>query len=162
MIARFKFRPSFAMLAASLVLATTAAVWHLALYGQSVEGYPDGFDAAAVAPASHHVVFENKFIRVLQVTLPPVGHAEPMHFHRWPSLFLGYDTGGKTAHLRYHTPDGKVRDQPSINEPVHAGVWSAEWMRPEPMHSIETVEDASPGPGAPPGWLRVEIKCALK
>ena len=58
-------------------------------------------------------LFENAFIRVVHVTLPPAGSSEPMHTHRWPSIFLGYDTGGKTAHLRYHTPDGGVRDIPS-------------------------------------------------
>lgn len=113
-----------------------------------------------MTPGSHKVIFENEFIRVLQVTLPPVGHAEPMHFHRWPSLFIGYDTGGTTAHIRYHTADGKVRDQPSEREPVHPGEWGAAWMKPEPMHSIEVVENAKPGPGGFPGWLRVEIKCA--
>jgi hypothetical protein len=83
-----------------------------------------------------------------------------MHFHRWPSLFIGYDTGGRTAHIRYHTADGKVRDQPSESDPVHPGEWGASWMKPEPMHSIEVVENAKPGPGGFPGWLRVEIKCA--
>ena len=85
-----------------------------------------------------------------------------MHYHRWPSFFIGYDTGGKSAHIRYHTPDGKVRDQPSRTEPVHSGIWQAHWMAPEPMHSIEVVESDAPGPGTPPGWLRVEIKCAAK
>jgi hypothetical protein len=133
---------------------------HHYLYGQNQSGFPDGFDAVQAAPNSHKVIFENEFIRVVQVTLPPAGHAEPMHFHRWPSLFIGYDTGGTTPHIRYHTPDGKIRDQPSQTEPVHAGEWGAEWMKPEPMHSIEVVEDAKPGPGGFPGWLRVEIKCA--
>jgi hypothetical protein len=142
-------------MAGSLVLI----VQHLS--AQQRTGFPDGFDAVKAAPASHKVVFENRFIRVLHVTLPPAGSAEPMHYHRWPSLFLGYDTGGKTAHIRYHTPDGRVRDQPSTNEPVHPGVWTANWMAPEPMHSIEVVQSPDPAPaGAPPGWLRVEIKCA--
>ncbi|HEY1499073.1 MAG TPA: hypothetical protein VGF88_05810 [Acidobacteriaceae bacterium] len=125
---------------------------------QAVDGFPAGFDAVQAAPASHHVIFENSLVRVLQVTLPPPGSAEPMHFHRWPSLFLGFDTGGKTAHIRYHTPDGKVRDVPSETEPTHPGVWSASWMKPEPMHSIEVVSAEAPGPGSFPGWLRVEIK----
>jgi hypothetical protein len=133
---------------------------HFFLYGQDKSAFPDGFDAVQAAPNSHKVIFENEFIRVVQVTLPPAGHAEPMHFHRWPSLFIGYDTGGKTAHIRYHAADGKVHDQPSHTEPVHAGEWGADWMKPEPMHSIEVVEDAKPGPGGFPGWLRVEIKCA--
>jgi hypothetical protein len=124
-------------------------------------GFPNGCDAVQAAPGSHKVIFENAFIRVLQVTLPPAGSSEPMHCHQWPGFFLGYETGGKTAHLRYHTADGKVRDQTSRTEPVHAGVWdSGGWMAPEPMHSIEVVENAVPGPGRPPGWLRIEVKCA--
>jgi hypothetical protein len=82
---------------------------HFFLYGQDKSGFPDGFDAVQAAPNSHKVIFENEFIRGVQVTLPPAGHAEPMHFHRWPSLFIGYDTGGKTAHIRYHAADGKAK-----------------------------------------------------
>lgn len=136
---------------------------HVYLYGQDKSGFPEGYDAVQAAPASHRVVFENAFIRVVHVTLPPAGSSEPMHYHRWPSVFLGYDTGGKTAHLRYHTPDGKVRDIPSRTEPVHPGTWtSGSWMAPEPMHSIEVVENAAPGPGGFPGWLRIEVKCTSK
>ena len=80
---------------------------HYYLYGQTTPGFADGYDAVAAAPASHKVVFENAFVRVLQVTLPAKGATEPMHHHRWPSLFLGYDTGGSTPHIRYHTTDGK-------------------------------------------------------
>jgi hypothetical protein len=149
-----------AVIALSVMSVLALGARHFFLYGQDKNGFPDGFDAAQAAPNSHKVIFENEFIRVLQVTLPPAGQAEPMHFHRWPSLFIGYDTGGTTAHIRYHTPDGKVHDQPSQTEPVHAGEWGAEWMKPEPMHSIEVVENAKPGPGGFPGWLRVEIKCA--
>jgi hypothetical protein len=35
-------------------------------------------------------------------------------------------------------------------------------MASEPMHFIEVVENAVPGPGRPPGWLRIEVKCAGK
>ena len=133
------------------------------LYGQDKSGFRDGHDAVQAAPASHRVVFENAFIRVVYVTLPPAGSSEPMHTHRWPSVFLGYDTGGKTAHIRYHTPDGRVRDIPSQTEPVHPGTWgSGQWMAPEPMHSIEVVENPAPGPGGFPGWLRIEVKCTPK
>jgi hypothetical protein len=150
----------FALIALTAMCVLLLGARHFFLYGQDKSGFPDGFDAVQAAPGSHKVIFENEFIRVLQVTLPPAGHAEPMHFHRWPSLFIGYDTGGTTAHIRYHAADGKVHDQPSKQEPVHPGEWGAFWMKPEPMHSIEVVENAKPGPGGFPGWLRVEIKCA--
>src|SRR5918995_4002084 len=51
------------------------ATWNLAL------------DAVAAAPAHHKVLFENDRLRVLEVTLPP-GDEEPVHHHRWPSVFV--------------------------------------------------------------------------
>lgn len=146
----------------AIVTAIVFVVWargYTSADAKDASGFPAGCDAVQAAPGSHKVIFENAFIRVLQVTLPPAGSSEPMHCHEWPSVFLGYDTGGKTAHLRYHTPNGKIRDIPSQSEPIHAGVWSSGgWMAPEPMHSIEVVADAVPGPGGPPGWLRIEVK----
>jgi len=133
------------------------------LFGQDKSAFPDGYDAVQAAPASHRVVFENAFIRIVHDTLPPAGSSEPMHTHRWPSVFLGYDTGGKKAHLRYHTPDGRVRDIPSQTAPVHPGTWeSGHWMAPESMHSIEVVENPAPGPGGFSDWLRIEVKCTPK
>ena len=60
------------------------------LFGDSKAGFPDGFDAVQAVPNSHRVLFENEFVRGLEVVLPP-GTTEPMHHHRWPSIFLdGY------------------------------------------------------------------------
>ncbi|MGH9683414.1 MAG: hypothetical protein ACRD4S_07370 [Candidatus Acidiferrales bacterium] len=134
---------------------------HFYLYGQDKSGFPDGYDAVQAAPESHKVVFENALVRVLEVTVPPAGETEPMHHHRWPSFFLSWDTGGRTPHVRYHRPDGSVRDEPSRQEPVHAGAWSVQWMKPEPMHAIERVADPGDAPAvrSSPPLLRVEIKC---
>lgn len=134
---------------------------HFYLYGQDKSEFPDGYDAVQAAPNSHKVVFENAFVRVLEVTVPPAGKTEPMHHHRWPSFFLDWDTGGGMPHVRYHRPDGTVRDTPSKESPVHSGAWSVKWMNPEPMHAIEVVEmpgSAASLPDGPP-LLRVEIKC---
>lgn len=60
-------------LATSLICAWKA----LALSDES--GFPLGYDAVQAAPGSHYVVFENAFVRVLQVTVPPPGKTEPMH-----------------------------------------------------------------------------------
>jgi hypothetical protein len=130
-------------------------------YGQDKSGFPDGFDAVQAAPNSHRVVFENEFVRVLEVTVPPPGSTIPMHHHRWPSFFLDWDTGGGTPHIRYHRPDGSVRDSPSTEAPTHPGTWSVHWMKPEPMHAIEVVgkpKIAALLPEVPPS-LRIEIKC---
>lgn len=125
---------------------------------QEKPGFPDGFDAVQAAPNSHKVIFENELVRVLEVTVPPSGTTEPMHHHRWPSFFLSWDTGGKTPHVRYLRPDGSVRDEPSVEKPVHPGRWSVQWMKPEPMHAIQVVERPAIPPGTPP-LLRVELKC---
>jgi hypothetical protein len=135
--------------------------WHLCVYAQDRSDFPDGYDAMQAAPGTHSVIFENQFVRVLQVTMPPAGTTIPMHHHRWPSFFLSWDTGGKSPHIRYHRRDGSVRDNPSLDEPVHPGAWSVQWMKPEPMHAIEVVElpsSAVPAPGSPTD-LRIELKC---
>ena len=138
------------------VTILTAVCAGMAFAGaQDKAGFPDGYDAVQVAPKSHKVIFENALVRVLQVTVPPAGETEPMHHHRWPGFFLDWDTGGKSPHIRYHTPGG-VRDVPSKEAAATRGHWSVRWMKPEAMHAIETVEKFDQ-PGDLP-LLRVEIK----
>ncbi len=140
-------------------LAIFAAYFYA--YGQDKSGFPEGFDAVQAAPHSHKVIFENEFVRVLEVTVPPPGPTEPMHHHRWPSFFLDWDTGGGTPHVRYHRPDGSVQDSPGVAQPTHPGTWSVHWMKPEPMHAIEVVGEpkrVATVPEGPP-LLRIEIKC---
>ena len=142
------------------VLPSFIASRHFA-YVQAKSGFPDGYDAVQAAPNSHKVIFENALVRLLEVTVPPSGVTEPMHHHRWPSFFLSWDTGGKTPQVRYHAGDGSIRDEPSREEPIHPGIWRVQWMKPEPMHSIEVVENPRNGSSSQnPPLLRVEIKCS--
>jgi hypothetical protein len=145
-----------AIAAGVITVAFVIFAGHFYLYAQDKSGFPDGYDAVQAAPASHKVIFENTFVRVLEVTMPPVGKTEPMHHHRWPSFFLDWDTGGPSPHVRYHRGDGTVVDQPSEPAPKHPGHWSVQWMKPEPLHAIETVE-FPPAPDEP-GLIRVELK----
>ena len=62
-------------------------VWHFYAYGQDKAGFPDGFDAVQAAPNSHRVIFENEFVRVLEVTFPAPGTTEPMHHHHGRGFF---------------------------------------------------------------------------
>src|SRR5271157_3229357 len=96
-----------------VLLATSALllglfIVHFAVYGQDKSSFPDGFDAVQAAPKSHRVVFENAFVRVLEVSVV-AGETVRMHHHRWPSLLVSWDTGGKSPHVRYHRADGTVR-----------------------------------------------------
>src|SRR5579863_322275 len=147
---------AIAVAVAAFALVTFAG--HSYLHAQDKSGFPDGYDAVQAAPNSHRVIFENSLVRVLEVTMPPPGKTEPMHHHRWPSFFLDWDTGGPSPHIRYHRGDGTVVDHPSRPEPTHPGQWVVHWMKPEPLHGIETVE-LPPTPDDR-GIIRVEIKCA--
>jgi len=143
-------------MAGAITTAFVIFAGHFYLYAQDKAGFPDGYDAVQAAPNSHKVLFENAFVRVLEVTMPPVGETEPLHHHRWPSFFLDWDTGGASPHVRYHRGDGTVVDQPSEPSPKHPGHWSVRWMKPEPLHAIETVE-FPPSPDEP-GLIRVELR----
>jgi hypothetical protein len=77
-----------------------------------------------------------------------------MHHHRWPSLLVSWDTGGRSPHVRYHRADGTVKDIPSTEVPIHPGTWAVSWMKPEPMHSVEIPDAQVANPD-----LRIEIKC---
>jgi hypothetical protein len=145
-----------AMTAAAAFLIAMCARQVLGLARDDATDFPEGYDAVMAAPNSHKVLFENALVRVLQVSMPPPGQTEPMHHHRWPGFFLDWDTGGKSPPIRYHQPGNIVRDSPSIESPVHPGHWSVHWMKPEPLHAIETVEDYY-SPNDPPA-VRVEIK----
>jgi predicted metal-dependent enzyme (double-stranded beta helix superfamily) len=151
-------RRSFAA-GAFLVCVFALFVGRSHLLGQNKSDFPDGYDGVQVAPNSHHVLFENAIVRVLEVTVPP-GTKEPMHHHRWPSLFLYWDTGGRTAHQRYYRADGTVRDNPSRERPITEGRWVVKWMEPEPMHSVENAETAESALTLPkkPPTVRVEFK----
>ena len=147
----------FAIITATFVVL---GGWHFYAYGQNKSDFPEGYDAVQAAPDTHKVVFENAFVRVLEVTVPAKGGTVPMHHHRWPSFFLSWDTGGATPHIRYHRPDGSVRDIPSKEYAVHPGTWKVHWMDPEAMHEIEVVDKPkSDAPANSPTDLRIEIKC---
>lgn len=49
--------------------------------------WPPELDAVVAAPRNHRVLFENDHLRVLEVILEP-GEEEPVHHHRWPSVFV--------------------------------------------------------------------------
>jgi len=64
--------------------------------------WPPELDAVVAAPRHHRVVYENEHLRVLEVTLGP-GDEEPVHHHRWPSVFVFDQVAGPVHDL---APDG--------------------------------------------------------
>lgn len=59
-------------------------------------------DAVVAAPKNHRVIFENENLRVLEVVLEP-GEEEPVHHHRWPSVFVLDSVDGPIHDM---APDG--------------------------------------------------------
>src|SRR5271156_3072130 len=57
--------------AISSVGALALFAWHFYAYGQDKSQFPEGYDAVQAAPDTHKVIFENEFVRVLEVTVPP-------------------------------------------------------------------------------------------
>jgi hypothetical protein len=53
-------------------------------------------DAVIAAPKHHKVLFENERLRVLEVTLE-ANDEEPVHHHRWPSVFRLRQGSGTSA-----------------------------------------------------------------
>ena len=60
-----------ALCAALAVSCLVLCARHFHAYGQDKSDFPDGYDAVQAAPKSHRVIFENAFVRVLEVTVSP-------------------------------------------------------------------------------------------
>jgi hypothetical protein len=71
-------------------------------------------DPVAVDPAHHKVEFENHQVRVLRIVFPP-GSRSVMHQH--PCLVA---IGLADSTLKFHMPDGSLRDAPIKRGPVVA------------------------------------------
>jgi quercetin dioxygenase-like cupin family protein len=65
---------TFALVATIALVAATASAFSL------TQSASDALDPVRVAPDTHKVAFENAFVRVLEVRIPP-GSIEPRHRH---------------------------------------------------------------------------------
>ena len=67
-------RRTFALVATIALVSATASAFSL------TQSTSDALDPVRVAPDTHKVAFENAFVRVLEVHIPP-GSIEPRHRH---------------------------------------------------------------------------------
>ena len=91
-------RKSLALTAAAIVLAATAL--------SRAQSSNDPLDPVRVAPDTHKIAFENAFVRVLEVHIPP-GSVEPRHRHPHGLSVYFSDWSAKV------TVDGK---EPQVNQ----------------------------------------------
>ena len=123
-------RKSFA-LAAAMVLIAAAAF-------SRTQSTSDALDPVRVAGDTHKVAFENAFVRVLEVRIPP-GQSEPRHRHPHGLSVYFSDWAAKV------TVDGK---EAQVNQrKTGTFAWS------EPV--IHTVENVGKSEGH---VLRIELK----
>ena len=123
-------RKSLALAAATIVLAATAL--------SRAQSTNDALDPVRVAPDTHKVAFENAFVRVLEVRIPP-GSIEPRHRHPHGLSVYFTDWAAKV------TVDGK---EPQVNQrKAGAFAWSE-----AVIHTVQNV-------GASEGHVvRIELK----
>jgi quercetin dioxygenase-like cupin family protein len=118
------------------LVVAVALIAGIALRGTQVT--KDPLDAVRVAPDTHTIAFENAFVRVLDVHVPP-GKTEPRHRH--PHGLSVYFTDWE-ANV---TVDG---GQPQVN---HRKTGTFAWSDAV----IHTVENVGPAEGH---VLRIELK----
>jgi hypothetical protein len=100
-------------------------------------------DAVIAAPANHRVVFENDRLRVLEVLLEP-GQEEPLHHHRWPSVFV---LDQITGPIRHFTPEGEMLP-PDRDVMAARSAWDGEGclvvrMSPQPPGRVLNASDTA-------------------
>lgn len=112
-------------------------------------------DAVVAAPRHHRVLFENEKLRVLEVTLEHLDE-EPVHHHRWPSVFVFDQVGGPIHDM---APDG-TRLPPNRDVIEAIGAWNGEGclvvqMAPQPAGRVLNES------GKTVHGIRVEMKTRL-
>lgn len=109
--------------------------------GYDPSTWDPALDAVAAAPRNHKVLFENDRVRVLEVILDP-GEEEPVHHHRWPSVFVLDQLKGP---IHDYSPDG--RQLPPNRDVMQAlAAWDGQGclvvnMAPQPAGRVLNASD---------------------
>lgn len=116
------FRRLALMLGMVSVLGTTFMAGAWAQTQHVIWKWPDNLEAVSAAPNIHHVLFENDHVRLLEVTVQP-GETEPMHGHKYPSVFA-YDA--VQPELKNHNLEGGDSANPAPRR-----YEDSDWYQPE-------------------------------
>jgi len=86
-------------------------------------------DALVAAPQHHRILYEDETVRVLSVGIEP-GVQEPVHHHRWPSVFV---IDSQVDKLRDFDSEGReirlpIPDQYELPLTLR--------LLPQPLHSV--------------------------
>src|SRR5262245_35109489 len=128
-----------------LVLALTLIVT-IGRASTAREDLPDYFPLKA-APDYHKPVFENQFVLVLDVSIPP-GVTVPAHVHPWPAVFITL----QPAHLVFRNLAAEVvrEVRPAPDDSPRPKVeWREPDKEPASVANVDTIEMRA---------LRIEMK----
>jgi hypothetical protein len=95
--------------------------------------WPDSLDALIAAPEYHRLLFENEYVRVLEVRIKP-GQFVPVHTHRWPCA--AYVMSGSDF-IRRDGEGNVLFDSRTAGSP--APTPATQWVPPLPPHSVENI-----------------------
>jgi hypothetical protein len=109
------------------------------LANSNPSSWDPALDAVIAAPKHRKVLFENERLRVLEVTLE-VHDEEPVHHHRWPSVFVFDQVQGPVHDF---APDGtQLPPNRDVIEAIQTAL-SFVWRRSLPGESITPLTKSS-------------------
>jgi hypothetical protein len=97
--------------------------------------WPAELDALVAAPGTHHLLFQNESVRVLETRIAP-GETTEVHTHRWPGVLyvLSFD------HFVRRDADGAVLlDSRTEGAGAVPQAGTAVWSSAFPPHTLENV-----------------------
>lgn len=121
--------PSEILSASSGSTKTPNSNWH----------WHDSLDALKAAPGNHELIYEDKDLRILKVTVVP-GILDPIHTHKGRSLVWVT----MTSPILYHHYDldngvGLHKVKTDTIDVKTGELYKASWENPEPPHSVENI-----------------------
>ena len=95
--------------------------------------WPDSLDAIVAAPHSHQIIYEDKQVRILHVTVAP-GQTEPVHSHKWRSIAWASQSPTFTLYHYVSGADKKLTKTDSFSAQLPLN--TANKWDPEAPHAV--------------------------
>ena len=106
--------------------------------GQRSWPWSEELDALIAAPEYHTLLFENEYVRVLDVRIP-VGRTVPVHTHCWSSVLYPLSAG---EFVRRDPEEKILLDTRTTPPQTQSRPPSTHWSPPLPPHSVENIGNA--------------------
>ena len=119
-------------------------------FAQAPWKWSESLDAPIAASASHRVLLEDQYVRVLLESIP-AGQKEAVHTHRWPSVVVQERVGRRVVEEYASDVRGRLVPRNPVTSPAISG-YRALRVGPEGPHAMQNLESYATES------IRVEIK----